>query len=226
MCPVLGCTSGRKPTRPGRPRDRTANRTFAQEAPAEDLPVRVAGFARRAPGACLRMRTVNNRHSGQSPGFLRVARRQRRVRQGGRARPGTCRASRMDAAKDGTGRFRAGRALRCRKASPKKNGGRHRQQQATAGTVTGETRSKKQQDRQRSCPCLRDKHSPHRTQGLGPKPTRRETARDPASRQDRFLARKALLLFSAMLFANHPLTGSDRVFFACPLAGCGRRPAR
>lgn len=168
-----------------RPRDRTADRRSAQDAPAEDLPDRAVGFARRAHGALLRKRTVNNRTSGQSPGFLRAARKAaaRSARMPG---PGN---GSGPGAQDGRRHGRQGtiprrRRARCRMASPDKHGGRRRQQQATAGTVTGETRNNRTGNGY--CPCLRDKHSPHRTQGSGPKSTRRDNAPDPCRKAGSF----------------------------------------
>jgi hypothetical protein len=106
----------------------------------------------------------------------------------------------------------------------RKNGGRHRQQQATAGTVSGETRSNRTGNGFALVLGISARHTGPRDRdpnlragkprairlhgGVGSRPGR------PSS------------LFSVTLFACRPLTGSDRVFFACPLAGRVRCPAR
>lgn len=160
---------GRKPTRPG---GRGIVRRTGGSRRMHRQRICQTGWSGSpdARGALLRKRTVNNRTSGQSPGFLRAARKAA-ARSARRPGPGN---GSSPSAQDGRRHGRQGtiprrRRAQCRMASPKKHGGRRRQQQATAGTVSGEKRRNRTGNGY--CPCLRDKHSPHRTQGSGPKST-------------------------------------------------------
>ena len=111
MCPVLGCTSGRTPNWPGRPRDRDGE----QE-------VRAGSTGRGSASTGCRVRPARARRLSKDAHRKQPAlgtesrffagRQEAAARSAGRPGPTRIsRASRTDAARDGTGRFRAGRAI-------------------------------------------------------------------------------------------------------------------
>jgi len=218
MCPVLGCTSGRTPTRPGWPRDRDGG----QEVRAGGTGRGSATTGRRVRPARARRfsKDAHRKQPALGTEFRFFAGRQEAAARSARkpGPTGNCRAPRTGAATEGTGRFRAGRATRCRMASPNKNGGRHRQQQATAGTVTGETRSNRTGNGFALVLGISTRHTGPRERDPGLRagkprgiPLHGRIASRPGRPSSYFLFRNG--------FARRPLTCSARAFFACPLGG-------
>lgn len=196
-----GCT-GRGSANPGgRVRPTRARRSFKEAHRKQpDLRIEFRFFAGRQEG-----RGAFGKDAGPDKRIL--------AKRPGRVLPRT---ARDDSAQD---------ARSMQDGIAKKNGGRRRQQQATAGTVSGETRINRIGNGY--CPCLKEKHSPHRTQGSGPTTQHRDNAPDPCRRAGSFPGQEGPPYFSSSMTQNHPLIDSDSgVFCVCVWASPGRAGAR